>query len=70
MMVRVLELSGMQFKVLATPGHTKGGICYYNEENKVAFVGDTIFCESIGRTDLPAATIKKFCNLLRVKFWF
>lgn len=63
----VLELSGMQFKVLTTPGHTKGGICYYNEENKVAFVGDTIFCESIGRTDLPGGSYKEILQSIKGK---
>ncbi len=38
---------------LHTPGHTPGGICYYCAEERFVLVGDTIFLDSIGRTDLP-----------------
>lgn len=62
-----LELAGMQFKVLHTPGHTVGGVCYYNDENKVAFVGDTIFCESIGRTDFPGGSYKDLINAIKTQ---
>lgn len=62
-----LEAAGLKFKVLATPGHTKGGVCYYNEEDGVVFVGDTIFCESIGRTDLPGGSYKGLLESIRTK---
>ena len=41
------------FQVLATPGHTPGGICFYCAEEKVLLSGDSLFLESIGRCDLP-----------------
>lgn len=63
----ILHLADMEFKVLATSGHTKGGTCYYNAENKVAFVGDTIFCESIGRTDLPGGSYKELLQSIKGK---
>ena len=44
-----LEICGFKFKVLDTPGHTKGGLCYIFDE--YIFSGDTIFRESYGRTD-------------------
>lgn len=40
------------FKVLHTPGHTKGSICLLDEKEKILFSGDTMFCGSYGRTDL------------------
>ena len=62
-----LHLAGMDFEVLATPGHTKGGICYYNKEGKFIFVGDTVFCESIGRTDLPGGSYKEILKSIKEK---
>ena len=48
-----IEFASIKLQVIHTPGHTQGGICLYNAEAKVAFVGDTLFASSIGRTDLP-----------------
>ena len=63
----VLKLAGMEFTVLTTPGHTVGGVCYYYDPDKVAFVGDTIFCESIGRTDLPGGSYKEILKSIKSK---
>lgn len=47
-----LFLGGEEILVIHTPGHTKGGVCYYSEKSKLAFTGDTIFNVDLGRTDL------------------
>lgn len=47
-----LTLAGTQWAVITTPGHSLGGVCYYSEEERVIFTGDTIFKGTIGRSDL------------------
>lgn len=64
---QMLEIAGMQFQVIHTPGHTKGGCCYYAESDKLLFSGDTIFMESIGRTDLPTGNSRELIDSVRNK---
>ena len=61
----VFEAAGMEFKVLATPGHTQGGVCYVAEDT--VFCGDTIFAESIGRTDLPGGNYGQLLKSIKEK---
>lgn len=53
---QVIHLLGDEWKVLATPGHTAGSVCYYLESEQVLISGDTLFYESMGRTDLPTGS--------------
>lgn len=48
-----IEAGGLKFEVLATPGHTPGGMCLLERTGKTLFSGDTLFAGSIGRTDSP-----------------
>lgn len=48
----VIEQADIKLQVLHTPGHTSGGICLYSEDEGVVFTDDTLFADSVGRTDL------------------
>ena len=48
-----IKFGNTTLRVIATPGHTKGCVSLYDEASKSLFTGDTLFRESIGRTDLP-----------------
>ena len=60
-----VKAAGLNFKVLATPGHTRGGVCYVADE--AVFCGDTIFAESIGRTDLPGGNYDQLLKSIKEK---
>ena len=51
-----IQKSLSEWKILHTPGHTKGSCCFYNETQKILISGDTLFYLSYGRTDLPGGS--------------
>jgi len=57
------EING--FKVLHTPGHTEGSVCYYNKQENILFSGDTLFRRSRGRTDLLGGNEEELMNSLK-----
>ncbi len=46
-----LAVGDIEFTVMHTPGHSKGSVCYYAENERTLFTGDTLFCLTVGRTD-------------------
>ena len=60
-----LKLAGLDIIVLQTPGHTKGGVCYYLPEEKVLMSGDTLFHCSIGRTDFPTGSMSQLVRSVK-----
>lgn len=55
--------------VLHTPGHTQGGCCFYLESEKRVITGDTLFADSIGRTDLPGGSHEQLLASIRSKLF-
>ena len=48
-----IAFGASSLQVIATPGHTQGGVCFFSQSDDVLFSGDTLFAGSIGRTDHP-----------------
>lgn len=55
----VLKLGNEEIKVMSTPGHTEGSVCYILEKDRVIISGDTLFCMTAGRTDFPGGSDEK-----------
>lgn len=53
-----------QMKVISTPGHTAGSVCFYFEEDGILISGDTLFFESCGRTDFPTGNARQMSATL------
>lgn len=64
---QTLLFGGVKYEVIHTPGHTKGGCCYYVASDKVLFSGDTMFCQSYGRTDFPTGSYSEIINSITQK---
>lgn len=64
-----ITLAGMSARVIATPGHTGGSCCYYFEEDKILISGDTLFQESVGRTDFPSGSMSKLVRSIKEKLF-
>lgn len=62
---QILKIAGFSIRVLHTPGHTAGGVCYYLEKEKLLFSGDTIFAGSVGRTDFPTGDMGVLMRSIR-----
>lgn len=63
-----IRLGESTLHVLHTPGHTKGGVCYADFENRMLFTGDTLFCLTAGRTDFPGGSDEELlASLIRLR---
>ncbi len=62
-----IQIGNETLKVIFTPGHTEGSVCFLNEEEKILFSGDTLFRESVGRCDLPGGDMDTLMNSIKTK---
>ena len=63
----LIHLGDLQFKVIYTPGHTKGSTCLYCEKAKCLFSGDTLFRSTWGRTDVPTGSMESILKSITNK---
>lgn len=60
-----LAVLGQTMRCILTPGHTSGGMCYYFPKAGLVFSGDTLFQESVGRTDFPTGSHRELIQSVR-----
>jgi len=63
------EIESCEFRIIHTPGHTRGGVCFFFEKIGSLFSGDTLFKSSIGRTDLPGGDTDTLKNSIKEKLF-
>lgn len=64
-----ITVAGICCKVIATPGHTGGSCCYYVAEAGFLVSGDTLFQESVGRTDFPTGSMSEIVRSIKEKLF-
>lgn len=62
-----IDLAGFHIRVLFTPGHTVGGCCYLFPYQNAVFAGDTLFAQSVGRTDFPKGSAAQLIRAIEEK---
>jgi len=65
----VIKFGEISLKVIHTPGHSRGGVSLFCENDKILFAGDTLFAGSIGRTDLPGGDYGTLIKNVREKLF-
>ncbi len=66
---QILKLAGYEFEVIHTPGHTRGGCCYYVASEGALFSGDTLFQGSVGRTDFVNSNTQDLVRSIRERLF-
>lgn len=65
--LEIFTLADIELQMLSTPGHTEGGACYYIKEAGFLISGDTLFQESVGRTDFPGGSMGTLVRSIKEK---
>ena len=63
----VLSLGSTEFQVMHTPGHTQGSLCLWIPQENKLIAGDTLFRDSIGRTDLPGGNMRQILSSIKTR---
>ena len=63
----LIHVGDLEFKIISTPGHTKGGLSLYCEKERLLFSGDTMFSGTWGRTDLPTGNFVEIMDSITNK---
>lgn len=64
-----ITISGITCRLIATPGHTQGSCCYYFAGGGFLVSGDTLFAESVGRTDLPTGNMSSLVRSIQERLF-
>ncbi len=64
-----IQFADIDFIVVHTPGHTKGSVCYYIPDEQILLSGDTLFFESVGRTDFPTGNSEVLIKSIRQRLF-
>lgn len=61
----IIKIGDDELKVLSTPGHAPGHVCFYDEKDGIVFTGDTLFYRGVGRWDLPGGNYNQLEKSIR-----
>ncbi len=62
-----VTVGDLKFAIIEAPGHSPGSVVFYNDENKFALMGDVLFQNSVGRTDLPGGSHETLIKNIKTK---
>jgi len=66
---QIIKFGNSKLEVLYTPGHADGSVCFLSRSDKFVIVGDVLFYESIGRTDLPGGNFEMLANNIKTRLF-
>ena len=65
----IINAGDIELKVIETPGHTRGSVCFLWEKEKILFSGDTLFKSTVGRWDFPTGSFEDLENSIKNKLY-
>jgi len=65
----IISIGDIKLKVIETPGHTKGSVCFLYDDGKIIFTGDTLFKTTVGRWDFPTGSFSDLENSVKNKLY-